>query len=117
MTEFKCRMWCPAMGKYVMGDMVRDGFDGKFCATFRTYPCVIEFWTGMKDKDSKDIYVGDIVRHNDNMAVIEFSAPEFCPDLVVFGKHPFWGFDGEHYWYWEALTVVGNINENGDLLK
>ena len=74
---------------------------------------VIQQFTGMIDKNGKDIFEGDILKFvNGKLSKVVFMCGGFC---VV-------GFDGhlasDYLWEWtESYEVIGNIFENPELLK
>lgn len=77
-------------------------------------------YTGLKDKNSKEIYEGDIVNHGDNYpSIVRFGIKSYGFEL----EEP--GYDDEGYgsrWHefiylTSPIEVIGNIYENPELLE
>lgn len=81
---------------------------------------ILEEFTGLHDKNGKEIYEGDIVYDilEDTRHVVKWFSSD---DYPAFDLEP--GFDGEINGFSEAtndregLEVIGNIHENPDLIE
>ena len=111
MREIKFRVWDKLLKRMFSWEWVHDNF---FSRIF-DYPNMIPMqYTGLHDKNGKEIYEGDILQ-------IRFF--EYDPDEVVFIDACFelYGKDG-HYacdlkQVYSVSEVVGNIYENPELLE
>jgi len=68
-------------------------------------------YTGLKDKNGKEIYEGDIVHYTSGeyyMGAWEFSGTVVIQNFIA---------DTYDLWHAENLTVIGNIYENPELLE
>ena len=110
-------------GELICGDWVDDGYCGHY-DYFNDDEVIVEQCTGLKDKNGKLIYEGDIVGYcyydgtiSDEKGIVKYG--EFncsCCD-GVYG----WYFDGSDIRYandnYNEVIVLGNIHENPDLLE
>ena len=82
----------------------------------RVLPDTIGQFTGLKDADGREIYEGDIVRHENCICLVVYNSTRFASFAL---RKDGWAFD--HY-FGEAFEasechVVGNIYDSPELLE
>lgn len=73
-------------------------------------------YTGLKDKNDKEIYEGDIVEGGPYLSKSKTKSHIVYQFNQFKVKDEFIGWEGEGLWYWDEIEVIGNIYENPELL-
>tara|TARA_R110000772_G_scaffold83493_4_gene176601 strand:- start:18 stop:395 length:378 start_codon:yes stop_codon:yes gene_type:complete len=122
--EIKFRAW---NGKYMIGSGYGDwvSFDGvPYTEADKAYNTpnteinkvkgyLLMQYTGLKDKNRKDIYEGDVLECSDGILVIEFIGGQFV-GINKDKSQPIRETQNRNWFQWE---IIGNIHENTELIK
>ena len=120
--RFKFRVWDKERKCFFNDDEVviyPNGEESFFNADYDFTECVVEQCTGLKDKNGKLIYEGDICIPAKDMAdnygeiYRAESGTYFIKGKMKNGME----YDFGIYWHISDYEVVGNINENDELLR
>lgn len=114
MREFKFRAWSEETKSFECFDLYEGTECGFTNLQIWARDSSIEQFTGLKDKNGKEIYEGDIVDYNDDgecIGVVEYDAPEFCLNADATNWARMFLKGAPHQ------RVIGNIHENPELVK
>lgn len=128
MREIKFRAWDTARGK-MRGpfDLVyahEELTDGPEGAPYPRHGMIVDQFTGLHDKNGREIYEGDVFRRNccGAISVIEYSGDGFHANIKLIGSEK---ERGSRIWHnafcgmgiWWHGEVIGNVHENSELLE
>jgi len=114
MREIKFRVWIKGLNIWEYDFLPNEG--ESFFEIFSKKDLVFCQYTGLKDKNDKEIYEGDVVvgssmMKNDLIDVVDFANGMFMHSKSSFGN------EGEDLIDLIDCKVLGNIYENPELLK
>lgn len=129
MRELKFRAWFNRFNKMVY-EVDKDTFDlwkgywnGKIHIVYPDDGDVVEQYTGLKDKNGKEIYEGDIIQEeidfNSKMTDGTFKYRVYWDEEELCWCLGHIGNESIHHELWQcnqSTEVIGNIHENPELI-
>ena len=126
MRKIRFRAWNKEQKVFITWDYLKSFFRGPYDDFFENEKYVLQQYTGLKDKNGKEIYEGDIVRDFGKTWVIKFGEIDtnLGPRIKMLGFYMETSdsdtyHNSEKHPLYELLTleIIGNIYENPELLK
>ena len=121
MRELKFRVWDNTFKEYVRPDYNIIGYVYPLDGTLGVNDlddCTIEQYTGLRDKNDKEIYEGDIVENTyKDVGKVRYEVRWECGRFVMESRKPVNLVQIGMGVYPHSSEVIGNIHENPELLE
>lgn len=110
------RVWCANKKQWEQHEVLLDAngilfqYHKNCLIRFDSKTHIVEFYTGIKDKNQKKIYDGDILKGLHDFGPAGYHNLRFT---VKYNKITGYQWN---YWHIETLEIIGNIHENYDLI-
>lgn len=115
MRELKIRIWDNLFKEFkALDNYFCKAKDGILTVCTNNDDIMLDLPTGLKDKNGKEIYEGDIVDYNDDgecIGIVKYDAPEFYLDADATNWARMFLKGAPHQ------KVIGNVHENPELLE
>ena len=99
----------PEVGWFFLSGETRHCISEEHGVAFVIIPETVSEYTGMKDKNGKEIYEGDIVRYWNGVAPIEYNMFGFA---IKYSDDEYFDINEP-----DKIEVIGNIYDNANLLN
>jgi uncharacterized phage protein (TIGR01671 family) len=126
MIEIKFRAWIGELKCFT--DEIEIYHDETYNAGIKTEKGIIsgyggknedflEQYIGLKDKNSKEIFEGDLIKHNANIYLIKWNIKQLCFICIDIYNKKNYRFGDWLLRVVKYIKIIGNIHENPELLK
>lgn len=115
--EIKFRAWDKSCNKMRGENGIKDCFSLRSDGVYNDDYILMQF-TGIIDKNEKEVYEGDIVIHDSEKIVVSYGIQSV--DAFEGAGFNLWSFYGEKlggFRLQSEIEIIGNIFENPELLK
>jgi uncharacterized phage protein (TIGR01671 family) len=115
--EIKFRAWDKSCDKMRGENGIKDCFSLRSDGVYNDDYILMQF-TGLKDKNGKEVYEADIVIHDGEKIVVKYGIQSV--DAFEGAGFNLWSFYGQKlggFRLQSEIEIIGNIYENPELLK